>query len=50
MTVLPKVMDNVKVVVRGGNASFWFDRWLVSGVLSVQVDDIVNPKLCISDC
>ncbi|KAG6729530.1 hypothetical protein I3842_01G032600 [Carya illinoinensis] len=50
ISVLPEVMDNVKVLVRGGNASFWFDRWLSSGLLSVGAYDIANLKLRISDC
>ncbi|XP_035540358.1 uncharacterized protein LOC118344262 [Juglans regia] len=48
--VLPEVMDNVKVLVRGGNASFWFDRWLASGPLSIRVDEITNNRLRLQDC
>ncbi|KAF5462708.1 hypothetical protein F2P56_018694 [Juglans regia] len=42
-------MENIKVLVRGGNASFWFDKWLASGVLSVSVGAVHNSKLCIKD-
>lgn len=48
--VLSEVMDNVKVLVNGGNASFWFDRWSSSGLLSTRVQDITNVNLQISDC
>ncbi|XP_042958229.1 uncharacterized protein LOC122293848 [Carya illinoinensis] len=50
ISVLQEVVDNVKVLVRGGNASFWFDRWLSSGLLSARAHDIANLKLRISDC
>ena len=43
-------MDNVKVLVKGGNVSFWYDKWLASGFLSVRVEDVLNSKLCIKDC
>ncbi|KAK4841816.1 hypothetical protein QYF36_010944 [Acer negundo] len=29
-------MENLKVLVRGRNASFWFDRWLSSSLLSAR--------------
>ncbi|XP_040986544.1 uncharacterized protein LOC121234610 [Juglans microcarpa x Juglans regia] len=48
--MLPKVMDNVNVLVRGGNASFWFDRWLASGPLSIHVEDVINNGLRLQDC
>ncbi|XP_041020448.1 uncharacterized protein LOC121262091 [Juglans microcarpa x Juglans regia] len=50
LSFLPEVYNNVKVIVRGGNASFWYDRWLASGPLAVQVEDIVNSTLRINDC
>ena len=43
-------MDNVKVLVRGGNVSFWYDKWLASSLLSVRVEDVLNFKLCIKNC
>ncbi|XP_035546552.1 uncharacterized protein LOC118348611 [Juglans regia] len=48
--MLPEVMDNVNVLVRGGNASFWFDRWLASGPLSIRVEEITNNRLRLQDC
>ncbi|KAK4833981.1 hypothetical protein QYF36_014386 [Acer negundo] len=50
LSVFPKVYENVKVLVQGGNASFWYDRWLASGLLSVQVEEITNSNLLINDC
>ncbi|KAF5464238.1 hypothetical protein F2P56_014330, partial [Juglans regia] len=50
LSMLPKVSKNVKVLVRGGNASFWYDRWLALGPLSVWVEDIANSKLRINEC
>ncbi|KAG6624731.1 hypothetical protein CIPAW_16G048000 [Carya illinoinensis] len=47
VAIIPKVMENVKILVRGGNSSFWFDRWLVSGPLSVSMEVFTNKKLCI---
>lgn len=47
---LPKVMDNSRVIVRGGNSSFWYDRWLASGPLAVRVEEIQNATLCIREC
>lgn len=35
--------------MRGGNASFWFDRWLALGPLSVRIDAIQNNMLKIKD-
>lgn len=40
----------LKVLMRGGNAYFWYDRWLASSPLSVRVEEISNPKLQINDC
>ncbi|KAK0581732.1 hypothetical protein LWI29_017271 [Acer saccharum] len=50
VAIIPEVVDNIKILVRGGNSSFWFDRWLASGLLSVSTDDISNKKMCIKDC
>ncbi|KAK0598182.1 hypothetical protein LWI29_032329 [Acer saccharum] len=50
VAIIPEVVDNVKILVRGGNSSFWFDRWLASGPLSVSTDHISNKKMCIKDC
>ncbi|KAK0580059.1 hypothetical protein LWI29_035797 [Acer saccharum] len=50
VAIIPEVVDNIKILVRGGNSSFWFDRWLASGPLSVSTDDISNKKMCIKDC
>ncbi|KAG6624967.1 hypothetical protein CIPAW_16G063000 [Carya illinoinensis] len=50
MAIIPEVMENVKISVRGGNSSFWFDKWLASGPLSVNTEVITNKKLCIQDC
>lgn len=47
---VPEVMKNVQVLLRGGNSYFWYDRWLVSGSLSVRITDIPNKKLRIKDC
>lgn len=47
ISVLPEVCDNAKVLVRGGNSSFWYDRWLVSGPLLDMVDTVPNPALLI---
>lgn len=49
LTVILEVLNNVKVLVIRGNASFWYDRWLASGPLAV-VDDITNPRLRINEC
>lgn len=43
------MLNNVKVLVIRGNASFWYDRWLASGPLAV-VDDNTNPRLRINEC
>lgn len=48
-SVLLEVMDNVKVLVKGGNASFWFDRWLSLSLLFAKAQDIANVNLRISD-
>ncbi|KAK3199206.1 hypothetical protein Dsin_022621 [Dipteronia sinensis] len=50
VAIIPEVMDNIKILVRGGNSSFWFDRWLASSPLSVRTEDISNNKMCIKDC
>lgn len=50
MSCLLEVMENVKVMVRGGNASFWFDKWLASSTLSIIVEAELNSKLRIKDC
>ncbi|TXG69366.1 hypothetical protein EZV62_004301 [Acer yangbiense] len=50
VAIIPEVVDNVKILVQGGNSSFWFDRWLASGPLSVSTDYISNKKMCIKDC
>ncbi|XP_057984101.1 uncharacterized mitochondrial protein AtMg00310-like [Malania oleifera] len=50
MATILEVMDNVKILVRGGNSSLWFDRWLSSDPLSISTEDILNKKLCINDC
>lgn len=49
LLVLHEVSDNVKVLVRGGNAYFWYDMWLASEPLSVQVEEIINTKLWINE-
>lgn len=36
-------------MLRGGNSSFWFDRWLSLGPLAVAVSDIHNKHICIMD-
>ncbi|KAK2639698.1 hypothetical protein Ddye_027493 [Dipteronia dyeriana] len=50
VAIIPEVMDNVKILVQGGNSSFWFDMWLASGPLSMCTEDISNNKMCIKDC
>ncbi|KAK0586367.1 hypothetical protein LWI29_005771 [Acer saccharum] len=47
---VPEVMENVQVLLGGGNSYFWYDRWLASGPLSVRITDIPNKKLRIKDC
>ncbi|KAF5464979.1 hypothetical protein F2P56_015014 [Juglans regia] len=50
MSCLPEVMENIKVLEKGGKASFWFDKWLASGILSVSIEAVRNSKLFIKDC
>lgn len=50
MGSLLEVMENVQVMLRGGNSSFWFDRRLSSSPLAVTVSDIRNKHICIMDC
>lgn len=50
MKRVPKVMDNVQIVLRSKNSFFWFDRWLASGPLATQITDITNQRVHIREC
>lgn len=45
ISILLEACANAKVLVRGGNSSFWYDRWLASGPLSDMVDIFHNQDL-----
>ncbi|KAF8405073.1 hypothetical protein HHK36_009970 [Tetracentron sinense] len=49
MGVLPEVLENVRLMVKEGKGSFWYDRWLSSGPLSPHPNVDITPALCIKD-
>lgn len=49
VSILLEVCDNVKVKVKAGRVSFWFDGWLSGGSLHVGREDIVNPMLQVKE-
>ncbi|KAF8408105.1 hypothetical protein HHK36_007247 [Tetracentron sinense] len=49
MGVLPEVLENVRLMVKEGKRSFWYDRWLSSGPLSLYSNVDITPSLCIKD-
>ncbi|KAF8406683.1 hypothetical protein HHK36_008774 [Tetracentron sinense] len=49
MGVLPEVLENVRLMVKEGKGSFWYDRWLSSGPLSLHPNVDITPSLCIKD-
>ncbi|KAG2685816.1 hypothetical protein I3760_10G143300 [Carya illinoinensis] len=49
MQVFLEVQENTRVRIKEGNVSFWHVKWLLSGPLSVQVQDIVNPMVRVKD-
>lgn len=49
MGCVSDVMVNVKIILRGENFNFWYDRWLSLGPLSIRGNDISNKKLRIKE-
>lgn len=49
MGVLLEVLDNVRLKVKSRKGSFWYDRWLASGLLSPHALLEIDPSLCIKD-
>lgn len=48
--VIPEVFERIRVQIKEGSASFWFDRWLASGPLCAQVQEISHHKIQIREC
>ncbi|KAG2668049.1 hypothetical protein I3760_15G142300 [Carya illinoinensis] len=49
MQVFPEVHENTRVRIKEGNVPFWHVKWLSSGPLSVQVQDIANPLVKVKE-
>lgn len=50
LKVFSEVFENVYVKVKEGKASFWFDKWLSSGLLAKTSSTIQHLELKIQDC
>ncbi|KAG2685399.1 hypothetical protein I3760_10G124000 [Carya illinoinensis] len=49
MGVVPTVLENVRLKVKVGQRSFWFDQWMSSGPLYLHAQAVMNCSLCIKD-
>lgn len=44
------MLSNMKFCIREEKDSFWFDRWMSTGLLCESVSMLVNPTLKVQDC
>lgn len=49
MACVLEVMENIQIILRGGNSHFFHDHWLASQSLSVRRSDICNKNIIIKD-